>query len=242
MFESTKTYLIDAGNTHVKMGVVNQGLIEKVERFSWEEFKALVSNENLEKNTNFCISSVLNEAKNTLIEQKIPLAKWISVKANDLMGITYATPNTLGKDRWCNAMGAKFLFPTKNDFLTVDIGTCIKFDLVTNNVYQGGAISPGLQMRFKALHTLTDNLPLLTFEENNPLVGTSTQSAIQSGVYFGMLEEIKGVISRYLQENQNLTIIITGGDAKYFDFELKNNIFANENLTLYGIYQKYVLD
>ena len=150
----------------------------------------------------------------------------------------YHTPETLGNDRLANAVGAFNAFPNQNT-LTVDVGTCLKFDFInTNNEYLGGSISPGLKMRFNALHTLTDNLPLIDDVEINQLIGNDTTRSIQVGVYQGIIAEISNMISQYERKYDNLNIILTGGDlSSFWDIELsqKNSIFADEFHTLKGL-------
>ena len=147
----------------------------------------------------------------------------------------YLTKDTLGVDRLANAVAANSIFPQRN-VLVVDCGTCVKYDFVNHkNQYLGGSISPGLQMRFKALNQFTGKLPLLKPEAHPSLIGDSTETAITSGVINGLVAEIKGVIKSYTSIYENLTVILTGGDASFFDKELKSNIFVEPNLTLIGL-------
>lgn len=147
----------------------------------------------------------------------------------------YTTPTTLGDDRLANVIGASVLFPNSN-VLTIDCGTCIKFDSINkNNEYKGGAISPGLQMRFKALNNYTNGLPLVEAEKIDFLIGDSSKNSILSGVINGCIQEIEGVIKQYHSIYDNLTVILTGGDASFFDKELKSNIFVESKLTLIGL-------
>ena len=115
----------------------------------------------------------------------------------------------------------------------------VKFDFITsNNEYLGGSISPGLTMRFNALHTLTDNLPLIDDVEINQLIGTDTTSSIQVGVYQGIIAEITNMISQYEKKYDKLNIILTGGDLRWFlnvEMSQKNSIFADEFHTLKGL-------
>jgi type III pantothenate kinase len=147
----------------------------------------------------------------------------------------YKSPKSLGKDRLANAIGAAHFFKNE-DVLSVDMGTCIKFDLVTKNgQYVGGSISPGLNMRFKSLNTFTDKLPLLNLTDNPNLVGTETDTSIQSGVQWGIKKEIEGVIAEYGRQYSQLKVVLTGGDHIYFAKAFKNSIFARPNLTLEGL-------
>ncbi len=155
--------------------------------------------------------------------------------------IRYKTPETLGKDRLALAVAAKAAFPGQN-VLVIDAGTTITYDMVNDKgEYLGGGISPGILMRLKALHTFTGKLPLI--EKPSPvaeLIGTDTQSAIVSGVLNGVLAEVEGIVSAYRTRFPRLKIVMSGGDEKYFDKRLKNNIFALPNFVLTGL--KEILD
>lgn len=152
----------------------------------------------------------------------------------------YATPETLGNDRKALAAAASKYYPHK-DVLIIDAGTCVTFDFKNkNNEYLGGAISPGLYMRYKALNTFTTNLPLIAPSEHVELIGDSTKNSIHSGVIFGMQKEIEGVIAAYQAIYKDLTIIFTGGDAQILSVNLKNGIFANSNFLLEGL--NYILE
>lgn len=150
----------------------------------------------------------------------------------------YESPGTLGKDRIANAAGANFLFPDQN-ILSIDAGTCIKYDFVNSkNQYLGGAISPGIEMRFQALHHFTAQLPLVEkFNLNTNLVGKNTNESIISGVQNGVNAEVSGIINRYKEKYKNVIIIFTGGDHHSFKnfVSKKNRIFAVPDLTLLGL-------
>ncbi|WP_316928119.1 type III pantothenate kinase [Gillisia marina] len=153
---------------------------------------------------------------------------------------SYATPKTLGNDRIALVSAASKLYPNQN-VLVIDAGTCITFDIKNiENEYLGGAISPGLQMRYQAMNTFTENLPLLEPEEAVDLIGNTTIKSIQSGVIFGITAEIDGVISMYNSQFKDLTIILTGGDSVFLCKRLKNSIFANSNFLLEGL--NYILE
>lgn len=151
--------------------------------------------------------------------------------------VLYKTPKTLGNDRIAAVAGALELFPGKN-MLVIDAGTCITYDMVTSaNQYLGGAISPGIQMRLKSLNTFTGNLPLIKpdYNKNIDLIGDSTENSILSGVQNAVIMEVDTMIDEYRNRFDDLKIIVTGGDNKYFDRTLKNNIFAAPNLVLSGL-------
>jgi type III pantothenate kinase len=149
----------------------------------------------------------------------------------------YATPTTLGKDRMALIAAACNLFPQQN-VLVVDMGTCITYDVVTaDKKYFGGAISPGLNMRFKALNQFTGNLPLVEITENEKpnLIGDSTINSIKSGVYNGVKTELEGIIASYNKQYENIQVVLTGGNAEMFDLESKNRIFADKFFLLKGL-------
>lgn len=151
------------------------------------------------------------------------------------VNLLYQTPETLGKDRVAAACAGIQLFPG-SPVLTIDAGTCITYDFTTSTGdYLGGGISPGIQMRFKALHTFTTNLPFVEPGNHVPLIGRSTHESIVSGVIQGAIQEVNGIIEKYLLKYPNVKVILTGGDTNYFDKNLKYNIFANPNLVLSGL-------
>jgi len=148
----------------------------------------------------------------------------------------YETPATLGLDRIALIAAAHHLYPKKN-VLVIDAGTCITYDLITENKnYVGGNISPGLKMRFKALHHYTANLPELKLENPKTFpLGKNTKDAILNGVIQGVSSEIDQNIERYISDYKDLTVILTGGDQQYLSTQLKNSIFANSNFQLVGL-------
>jgi type III pantothenate kinase len=167
---------------------------------------------------------------------------WINHKVKLPFKIKYLSPTTLGIDRICNVAAISKTNQSTNR-LIIDIGTCIKFDFLNDkNEYEGGSISPGLKLRYKALNLFTDKLPLIETSDKVNLIGNSTESSIQSGVQNGIESEINGLISKYREKYNDLSIYITGGDAHYFDLVQKNGIFADEILTLKGILEIYLLN
>ena len=147
----------------------------------------------------------------------------------------YQTPETLGKDRIAAAVGANDLFPNQN-ILVIDAGTAITYDLISEkNEFLGGNISPGLQMRFKALNQFTGKLPLVDYSDEFQLIGTNTEQAIRAGVENGILYEIEGTIESFNRNYENLQIVMTGGDSIFFDKKLNYSIFVHFNLTLIGL-------
>ncbi len=153
---------------------------------------------------------------------------------------SYASPQTLGVDRIALATAAFYNHQHTNT-LVIDAGTCITYDMINDSgEYMGGAISPGLQMRYKALHEQTARLPLLEPSPFVELIGNTTETSIHSGVINGICREIDGVISQYKGRFKHLTVILTGGDGQFLSNRLKNTIFANSNFLLEGL--NYLLE
>ncbi|MEM9001108.1 MAG: type III pantothenate kinase [Bacteroidota bacterium] len=153
---------------------------------------------------------------------------------------SYATPHTLGMDRLALAAAAFYKNPRQNT-LVIDAGTCITYDIINDyGEYLGGAISPGLAMRYRSMHRQTANLPLLQPEDIIDFIGNSTETSMHSGVINGMVQEIDGVIDQYRQRFRYLTVILTGGDVHFFAKRLKNTIFANSKFLLEGL--NYLLE
>ena len=151
----------------------------------------------------------------------------------------YQTPHTLGIDRMVLAAGAVLQYPNQNR-LVIDAGTCVTYDFINQkNHYLGGAITPGLAMRYKALNQYTSKLPLLENEVPAFFIGDSTAQSIHSGVVNGLTFEIDGFIDQYKSLNSNFIIILTGGDAVFLAKRLKNTIFANSNFLLESLNQTF---
>ncbi len=226
---------IDVGNSRIKVAVFEHN--KQVDFFIFETNEALKNFENIfQKYPNLqkiILSSVgkLDEEVVNFIKSQFQ-TEIIDHKSKFPFTNLYATPETLGIDRMVLAAGATLMYPNQNK-LIIDAGTCITYDFVNaENQYLGGAISPGIKIRYKSLNNYTSKLPLLTLSEDFEIIGNSTKSAIHSGVINGVIFEIEGFISQYSLKNQDLTIILTGGDAEFLAKRLKSTIFANSNFLL----------
>ncbi|MGK0138887.1 MAG: type III pantothenate kinase [Algoriphagus sp.] len=230
--------VIDLGNTFGKLA-----LFEGLELSSIKKgINVLVMVERLKKlkPEHVLVCSVTkNVAELNLLFKTIPNTIVLTKDTPIPVINAYATPETLGYDRLAGATGAHFLFPNQNCLL-IDMGTAIKYDFIdAKGIFKGGIISPGMKMRFKALHTFTKKLPLLNAEdilnEGVPnLIGNSTVTCIKSGVVHGISAEINGLISRYLEQG-SLKIIISGGDSEFFESQINYPTFAAPNLVLEGL-------
>lgn len=180
------------------------------------------------------LSSVLSYEDTQLLKNAFPHAVLFTHQTPIPLTNGYLQPETLGIDRLANAIGA--FHKAKKACLVIDAGTCLKIDVVDETgTYLGGSISPGVQMRLRSLHDYTGRLPLLDARSIDFLNGKTTEESCLSGVINGMRYEIEGFFERYKKIYPELTIFLTGGDAPLFDGTIKNPIFADENLTHFGL-------
>ncbi|KRD11841.1 type III pantothenate kinase [Flavobacterium sp. Root901] len=233
---------VDVGNTRIKAAVfegstaLENFIFEKNELA--EEIKKIL--EKFQNCSDLVVSSVGNVEKQSFLNFENRLNVHFFTH-EDIFPFNnkYATPKTLGIDRMILAAGAALQFPKQNR-LVVDAGTCITYDFIDeNDNYLGGAISPGLRLRYEALHNFTARLPLLTLENPDSYIGNSTAQAIHSGVVNGFVYEIDGFIDEYRANFSNFIIILTGGDADFLAKRLKNTIFANSNFLLESLNQTF---
>lgn len=229
--------IIDVGNTRIKTAVFDNSKLIHNESITKELFVSeAVAIIKKYKCTNAIISLVGSVNKSQIAELRAEI-NLIELDFNTKVPFVnkYSTPNTLGVDRIALVSSAIASYPNKN-VLIIDAGTCITYDFVNNEGnYYGGAISPGLQMRYKALNVFTEKLPLLEPSEVVELVGNSTEKSIHSGVINGIINEIDGIINQYRKKNTDLTVVLTGGDVNFLSNKLKNGIFANPNFLFEGL-------
>ena len=182
-------------------------------------------------------SSTRGEVAQTeaLLARHVPQVVSFTADTPVPVGIDYATPETLGRDRVAAAVGASVLYPNR-DVLIVDFGTALTMDyLSADGVFHGGSISLGVTNRFRALHEYTASLPLVEPTEEEQLFGNSTKTAIAQGVMNSVQFELEGYIARMAKKKADFCIIFTGGEAKYFVKRIKNTIFAEPNLVFCGL-------
>ncbi|MDT0556275.1 type III pantothenate kinase [Patiriisocius hiemis] len=235
--------IIDVGNTRVKVAVFKANKLEYKDISAKETFtNALVAIREQYPNIKKCIvSSVGNLNKKDLLFLKESYSVLeLNHKTKIPFTNKYATPKTLGVDRIALVASAAVQFPKVNCLL-IDAGSCITYDFLSSkNEYYGGAIAPGIGLRYKSLEAFTANLPLLDKETPDGVIGDSTNNAIHSGVINGVIFEIEGFIRSYREKYDDLTVILTGGDAHFLRDSLKNDIFANSNFLLEGLH--YILE
>ncbi len=232
--------IIDIGNTIIKIALFDNKRMLRVEDLnvlSDINIRDFLSGDVVSKGILSSVKQIDDQAIKIIKKYNLLL-----LDENTLIPIKshYKTPRSLGKDRIAAAVGAHLSYPSKN-VLILDLGTCLTIDYVNKaGEYEGGRISPGLTMRYKALHEFTDKLPLAKIKTQSPFFGDDTNSSINSGVQRGMIAEIDAVIDAFMKEKEDSCVIFTGGDCFFFEKELKNQIFANPFLVLEGL--KEILD
>lgn len=229
--------IIDIGNTVAKIAVFKDKDIVEI---------LYDSNQTLECLSDICAKYVVEKAiVATVIDlnervsaqlKSLPVSLlWLNEKTLLPVENLYETPETLGYDRMAAVVGAYEQFPGK-DILVIDAGTCITYEFIdAAGRYHGGNISPGVQMRFRALHEFTGRLPLVLREGRRLSLGSDTDTAMREGVLKGMEYEISGYITAMKHKYPELLVFLTGGDDFSFDTNLKSIIFADRFLVLKGL-------
>ena len=228
--------VLDIGNSLLKAGLFKNNKLVKKYNFEVDYYNNI---KNLLE-TNDVLFSIVSNVSNpnkrliNLLNSRTKLIKF-NTDLNVPFINKYKTKKTLGDDRVALITSALIQYPNEN-VLIIDLGSCITYDLIkSNKEYVGGAISPGLKMRYKSLNTFTSNLPLLEPKDANYLIGKNTEESIHSGVINGIIGELNHSISQYKSDNKEIKIILTGGDSKFLFNKIKNSIFATSNFLLLGL-------
>ena len=231
--------IIDLGNTNQKLALFENDVLTDLQQFPLLTMKSIRDFMVLHPGIENAILSSVIPHRISLTRYLASVCKFIELEENTKIPVTnlYRTPKTLGKDRLAAAVAGNSRFPG-NNVLVINTGTCITYDFINAEAeYLGGSISPGILMRFHALHTFTGKLPLVSFHEQEILTGTDTRESILSGVLTGAVAEIEGITARYLESYPDLKVLLSGGDQNYFDKRLKISIFAQSNIVLHGLQQ-----
>lgn len=228
--------VVDEGNTLCKIAVVDGNevvLDEYAADFDIGVVARLLEERNIER---AIVASTRGNAEriSAALRSKIEHVLCFTPQTEVPIEIEYSTRQTLGADRIVAAVGVVCGLGIE-DALVVDMGSAITFDVIEGGRFKGGNISPGVEMRFEALHHFTASLPRCTSGDVKEGFGTSTHEAIERGVMQGVLHEIEGYAERILTKNGENRIIFCGGDAKYFVNRIKNAIFAGRKLMFTGL-------
>ncbi len=228
--------IIDIGNTRTKVAVFSSAALISIDvfkNFGVQKVRYFVKKYAIAN----CILSNSGKVGAALLKELILINQFIHFNGNTKISIinTYGTKATLGNDRLAGAIGTLLYFP-KGNTLKIDMGTCITMDYIDHNLeFIGGNISPGINMRLKAMHQFTAKLPLVDISVNTDIFGKTTTTAIQNGAVKGAFREIDSFIQGVREEFGSINVILTGGDAYLFEKYTKNVIFVAPNLVLEGL-------
>ena len=237
--------VIDIGNTLSKTALFSGDELasfSSFEKLTVGELKGLIEKNPAVKNVILCSVTDHDKSIDAFLKNGHRFVELTHQTKLPFLNL-YSSPETLGRDRLACAVGANSLFRNQ-DVLSVDAGTCIKYDFVNaKNEYLGGGISPGIEMRFRALNNFTGKLPLVSYRYFDKLIGENTDESILSGVMNGAAEEVRGIVQRYRAQYPGLKVVFTGGYLKFFEriFNIshteKSSIFADPFLVLKGLNQ-----
>ncbi len=232
-----KTICFDFGNTRLKAGV-----------FENDKFTGEIVLENGEVST---IRQILQDHQpqktilSSVIDHNVAIEDLLAEKTkfhkvSHLTKINFTTPvgkpETIGADRLALCAAAVHFYPGKNN-LVISLGSCVTYNFINQcHQFLGGSISPGMEMRFKAMQLFTAKLPLVKPDWNFPLIGYDTKTNMQSGVIAGIAYEMDGFIDSYSAKYENFNVVLTGGDNAHFAGQLKKKIFADSNFLFKGLY------
>jgi type III pantothenate kinase len=232
---------LDIGNYGAKLAVFDgktKVLSTRINDFNCESFEKTISGFVFDKAIISSVKVISGFVTDVLSSQGV-FIHTLSYKSKLPFEIQYKTPETLGTDRIAALAGAFNLFCNEN-IMIIDAGTAITYDFLINGIYKGGNISPGINIRFKALNSFTDKLPLLSIDENFDSPGQTTHDAILSGVINGTIYEINEYIRTFKNEYKNNKIILTGGDSEYINARLNKQIMSFPDLVNEGL--NYILE
>lgn len=227
---------IDIGNTNAKLGFFSKNeLLEVKQNVADRGIIKIIK----EHNPAQVIIASVRKGIGNIVDRSSKISNTLVLNHMTPIPFTslYNTPQTLGVDRIAGVVGSGFLHKNKN-CLIIDMGTCITYDFIDKSgSYHGGGISPGVEMKLKAMHKFTSKLPVVAAKDQPDLIGKTTKECMLSGAVNGTIAELEGIIDRYRQFFNDLTIIFCGGDAIFFESKIKDHIFAVPNLVLIGLNQ-----
>jgi type III pantothenate kinase len=231
--------ILDLGNTNKKIALFDEGRLLCIQSHERLTITLLRNLESHYPGISSCILSSVVRVPPSLLRFLEKHFRLLVLDENTPLPVQnhYLTPDTLGKDRLAAAVGGNHEFPGQ-PVLVITAGTAITYDLITaEGIYSGGSITPGMNMRFRALHTFTRRLPLLSYREIGTQPGNDTETAILTGVINGIVAEMEGFSTVWQKDYPGLKVILSGGDLNYFVNRLKISIFAVPNIVIHGLHQ-----
>ena len=232
-----KTLCFDFGNTRLKAALFEEDIFSASINIPNDDpatIEHLLAQYQPDKSI---LSSVINH--NPAVEQLLATRTRFHLLSHETrinFTIPVGKPESVGADRLALCAAAVHFYPGKNN-LVIGMGSCITYNFINQyHQFLGGAISPGMEMRFRAMEVFTAKLPFVQPEWNFPLIGYDTKTNLQSGVIAGISYEMAGFIDSYAARYDNFNVVLTGGDTTYFARQLKNKIFADSNFLFKGLY------
>ena len=234
--------VIDIGNTQIKSFLFEEQCITKTFSepiLNWKRHLERIIRDYPQLN-----QVMISDVNKTFSEELNRLLKPFKVRVCSTalhlpFQTKYRPKKNLGADRIALLAACCLHYP-EQEVLVIDLGSCITYDYIDSKaIHQGGAISPGFEMRYKAMYEFSGTLPKLYFEYVKTPTATATNEAMHAGVYFGILHELEGVIEYYTKKNKTLTVILTGGAVERLPKPFKNGIFAHSNFLAEGL--NYIL-
>lgn len=231
------TLCFDFGNTRLKCAVFNDSELKEVIVLENDASPAIENLVQQYRPSKSILASVIDH--NIEVETILSRAgKFHKLSHQSKLAFTapVGKSETIGADRLALVAAAVHFYPHKHN-LIIGLGSCITYNFINKfHEFLGGGISPGLEMRFKAMNQFTAQLPLIKADSNFPLVGYDTRTNLLSGTILGMSKEMDGMIDEYALKYSNFNVHLTGGDMGFFVPHLKNKIFADPHLIYKGLY------
>ena len=241
--------VVDIGNTNTVIGIFHKRTLKnsyRLETKSLTILKYLKKNfsknkiKNIKLDYNICIiSSVVPKIDNKIfnffksINIKTTFVSYSNTKK--IFNCNIKNHNQLGSDRIANSLAA--INKYGKNCLVLDFGTATTFDVIKNEIYEGGIIAPGINVSLESLINKTSKLRKIKISKINKVVGKNTFEAMQSGFYWGYESLISGIIRKILKDKKYKPILImTGGLSYLFKNKVKIKTVYEPYLTLYGLY------
>jgi len=238
----------DIGNTSTKICILNDKF-KIIKSFNFETNKIYKKNFlksslknylNKNLNLNLLFSSVVpkayKEIKKTFKSTKFKLFEIKDFDLGKIININVKSKKQIGSDRIANAIGAKQF----KNCLVLDFGTATTFDVIRNEVYEGGVIAPGVKLSIMNLNKSTALLPLINLKNKQNNYGKNTKEALNAGFVWGYEGLINNIINKIIfKEKNKYKIILTGGYASFFKKIIKEKISIDQDITIKGITKVY---
>ncbi|MFO7574785.1 MAG: type III pantothenate kinase [Bacteroidales bacterium] len=228
--------IIDIGNTSQKIALIeNEQIVLTLRLSGFTAMEKFIGE--LEQPVNKAIISTVRDVPDSvksMIQRVAGCLHHLTHNSSFPFSIDYQTPETLGMDRLAAIAGAYNKYADRN-VLVIDAGTAITYDLLINGTYSGGAISPGVEIRFRALGNFTGRLPMVERNDDTDFPARSTSSGINCGVVNGIVYEINEYIRNFIKIYPDGLVIMTGGDSDYLAAKTATRMTVDPDLVIRGL-------